>query len=83
MLLNALTPPDTVPTVSASDLRGVSDAKAEALSAWDERLENIFSEYQNHPQRFRPLRTAMEERLVRAFAGLINQLRQENLGIEQ
>lgn len=33
MLLNALTPPDTVPTVSASDLRDVSDAKTEAFSA--------------------------------------------------
>ncbi len=83
MLLNALTPPDTVPTVSASDLRDVSDAKIEALNAWDARLESIFSEYQNHPQRLRPLRTAMEERLLRAFTGLINQLRQEALGIEQ
>lgn len=83
MLLNSLTPPDTVPTVSASDLRGVSDTRAEALNAWDSRLESIFSEYQNHPQRLRPLRTAMEERLLRAFAGLINQLRQEDLGIEQ
>lgn len=83
MLLNALTPPDTVPTVSAFDLRDVSDARAEALNAWDARLESIFSEYQNHPQRLRPLRTAMEERLLRAFAGLINQLRQEDLGIEQ
>ena len=82
MLLNALTPPDTVPTVSASDLRDVTDAKTEALNAWDARLESIYSEYQNHPQRLRPLRTAMEERLLRAFAGLINQLRQEDLGIE-
>lgn len=83
MLLNALTPPDTVPTVNEADLRDVSDAKVETLDAWDTRLENIFGEYQNHPQRLRPLRTAMEERLVRAFAGLINQLRQEDLGIEQ
>lgn len=83
MLLNALTPPDTVPTVSASDLRDVSDAKTEVLSAWGARLESIFSDYHNHPQRLRPLRTTMEERLLRAFAGLINQLRQENLGIEQ
>ncbi|MEI4197429.1 phage minor head protein [Roseovarius sp. E0-M6] len=82
MLLNALTPPDTVPIVLASDLRDVSDAKEEALNAWDARLESIYSEYQNHPQRLRPLRTAMEERLLRAFAGLINQLRQEDLGIE-
>ena len=83
ILLNVLTPPDTVPTVSASDLRDVSEARAEAFNAWDARLESIFSEYQNHPQRLRPLRTAMEERLLRAFAGLINQLRQEDLGIEQ
>ena len=34
--------PDTVPTVSASDLRDVSDAKEEALSAWDVRLERAY-----------------------------------------
>lgn len=83
MLLNTLTLPDTVPTVSESDVRNVSDAKAEALNAWDVCLESIFGEYQNHQQRLRPLRTAMEERLLRAFAGLINQLRQEDLGIVQ
>ncbi|MDD9720079.1 hypothetical protein PVW51_05215 [Sulfitobacter sp. PR48] len=83
LLLNALTPPDTVPTVTKADLRDVSDAKEEALDAWDLRLESIFSEYENHQQRLRPLRTAMEERLLRAFAGLINQLRQEDLGIVQ
>lgn len=83
MLLNALTPPDTVPNVSEADLRDVSDAKEETLNAWDSRLEDIFNEYQDHPQRLRPLRTAMEERLLRAFAGLINQLRQEDLGIER
>lgn len=82
-LLNALTPPDTVPTVTEADLRDVSDAKAEALTGWNARLESIFNQYQNHQQRLRPLRTAMEERLLRAFAGLINQLRQEDLGIER
>ena len=45
MLLSALTPPDTVPTFTEADLRDVSDAKAEALDAWDVRLENIFSQY--------------------------------------
>lgn len=83
MLLNALTRPASVPTFSASDLRDVSDAKTEALNAWDARLESIYSEYQNHPQRLGPLRTAMEDRILRAFAGLINQLRQEDLGIER
>ena len=83
ILLNALTPPDTVPSVTAADLRDVSDAKEEALRQWDARLTAIFDEYQTHPQRLRPLRTAMEERLLRAFAGLINQLRQQDLGIEK
>lgn len=83
MLLNALTPPDTLPTVTDAALRDVADAKAAALEAWDTRLESIFNQYQDHQQRLRPLRTAMEERLLRAFAGLINQLRQETLGIEQ
>ena len=83
MLLNALTPPDTVPSVTAADLRDVSDAKEEALRQWDARLTAIFEEYETHPQRLRPLRNAMEERLLRAFAGLINQLRQQDLGIER
>lgn len=83
MLLNALTPPDTVPWVTEADLRDVSDAKEEALRQWDARLTAIFEEYETHPQRLRPLRAALEERLVRAFAGLINQLRQQDLGIER
>lgn len=83
MLLNALTPPDTVPWVTEADLRDVSDAKEEALRQWDTRLTAIFEEYETHPQRLRPLRTAMEERLLRAFAGLVNQLRQQDLGIER
>lgn len=82
MLLNALTPPDTVPMVTEADLRDMSDAVSYTLDAWDVRLEAIFAEYQTHPQRLRPLRQAMEERLVRGFAGLVNQLRQEDLGIE-
>lgn len=47
------------------------------------RLTAIFEEYETHPQRLRPLRAAMEERLLRAFAGLINQLRQRDLKIER
>ena len=82
MILNVLTPPDTVPWVTEADLRDVSDVKEEALRQWDERLAAIYDEYQTHPQRLRPLRTGMEERLLRAFAGLINQLRQQDLGIE-
>ena len=83
ILLNALTPPDTVPWVTEADLRDVSDAKEEVLRRWDARLTAIFEEYQTHPQRLRPLRAAMEERLLRTFAGLVNQLRQQDLGIER
>jgi len=50
MLLNALTPPDTVPWVTEADLRDVSDAKEEALRQWDARLTAIFEEYETHPQ---------------------------------
>lgn len=65
------------------DLRDVSDAKEAVLQQWDARLTTIFDAYQSHPRRLRLLRTAMEERLLRAFAGLINQLRQQDLGIER
>lgn len=44
MLLNTLTPPDTVPWVTEADLRDVSDAKEEALRQWDVRLAAIFEE---------------------------------------
>ena len=82
MLLNALTPPDTVPWVAEADLRDVSDAKDEALRQWEARLTALHDAYQTHNQRLRPVQTGMEERLLRAFAGLINQLRQQDLGIE-
>jgi len=53
MLLRALTPPDTVPLFTETDLRNVVDVKDEVLSEWDTRLERIFAEYQTHPQRLR------------------------------
>lgn len=49
MLLNALTPPDSVPWVTETDLRDVSDAKEEALRQWDARLAAIYEAYQTHP----------------------------------
>lgn len=67
MLLNALTPPDTVPWVTVADLRDVTDAKEETLRQWEARIGSIFEEYQTHPQRLRPLQASMEERLLRAF----------------
>ena len=80
-IVNALTPPDTAPTLTLGDLRDVSDAKAETLRQWEARLDGIREAYRTHPQRQRPLRQAMEDRLARAFAGLVNQLRQTDLGI--
>jgi SPP1 gp7 family putative phage head morphogenesis protein len=77
-----VTPPDTVPWVAEADLRDVSDAKDEALRQWEARLTALHEAYQTHNQRLRPVQTHMEERLLRAFAGLINQLRQQDLGIE-
>lgn len=84
MILHSLTPPDTPPVVTVSDLRDIEDVKTEALEQWDTRLEAIFSDYHAHPnadQRMRTQRMAAEERLLRAFAGAINQLRQDDLGI--
>ena len=71
-----------MPWVAEADLRDVSDAKDEALRQWEARLTALHEAYQTHNQRLRPVQTHMEERLLRAFAGLINQLRQQDLGIE-
>lgn len=83
MLLSALTQPDSMPLYSEFDLLSASDAINKALQAWDNRLSDIEVSYKNHPQRIRILRANMEDRTALAFAGLINQLRQEDLGIER
>lgn len=83
MILQALTPTDSVPLYSESDLLPASDLIEKVLQVWDDRLADIQSRYQNHPQRIRPLRANMEDRTALAFAGMINQLRQEDLGIER
>lgn len=83
MILSALTPPDSVPLYSKADLLPASDVIEQVLQAWDQRLADIESRYQNHPQRIRPLRANMEDRTALAFAGMINRLRQEDLGIKR
>lgn len=40
-LLNALTPPDTIPVTTEAGLCDLSDAKKEALRQWDLRLDAI------------------------------------------
>ena len=71
------------PPLTAAELPGVSAARAETITLWEERIEVIWSEWHSHLQRLRPIREAMEQHLLRGFAGLINELRQRGLGIRQ
>ena len=71
------------PPLEEQDLPNIDTATSETLAVWDQRLARIWAEWQSHPQRLRPLRQAMEERLLRSYAGLINEIRQRDLGIEQ
>ena len=82
MLLDALADAYD-PPLEEQDLPSISGAVNETLSEWDQRLSAIWAEWNTHPQRLRPFRQAMEERLLRSFAGLINEIRQRDLGIEQ
>lgn len=82
MLLDALADAYD-PPLEKQDLPSISGALNETLSEWDQRLSAIWAEWNTHPQRLRPVRQAMEERLLRSFAGLINEIRQRDLGIEQ
>ena len=83
MILSALTLPDAPPLYSEADLLPAVEIIDQVLQHWDKRLEDIYVRYQNHPQRLRPLRRSMEDQTALSFAGLINQLRQEDLGIER
>jgi SPP1 gp7 family putative phage head morphogenesis protein len=71
------------PPLTAAELPGVTAARAETLTLWEDRIEVIWSEWHSHIQRLRPIREAMEQHLLRGFAGLINELRQRALGIRQ
>jgi hypothetical protein len=71
------------PPLTAAELPGVSAARADTLALWEERIEVIWTEWHSHLQRLRPIREAMEQHLLRRFAGLINELRQRGLGIRQ
>lgn len=71
------------PPLTATELPDVSAARADTLALWEERIEVIWTEWHSHLQRLRPIREAMEQHLLRGFAGLINELRQRGLGISQ
>lgn len=82
MFLDALANAYEPPLIS-QDIPHISDATSETLNEWDQRLTAIWAEWNSHPQRLRPVRLAMEERLLRSYGGLINEIRQRDLGIEQ
>lgn len=71
------------PPLTAADLAEVSGARSTTLAEWDRRMEAIWAEWHSHPQRLRPVRQSMEDGLLTGFRGLINELRQRALGIEQ
>jgi hypothetical protein len=82
MLLNVLADAYE-PPLEMQGLPDISGAMTETLGEWDQRLATIWAEWNSHPQRLRPIRHTMEERLLRSHAGLINEIRQRDLGIEQ
>jgi SPP1 gp7 family putative phage head morphogenesis protein len=71
------------PALSAAQMPDVSAARESTLALWDERIAVIWDEWHGQPQRLTPARAAMEAHLLRAFAALINELRQRALGIRQ
>ena len=71
------------PPLTHDDLPEMAGARSDMLAEWDRRLAVLWLEWNSHPQRLRPLREAMERDLLRAYAGLINELRQRQLGIRQ
>jgi hypothetical protein len=71
------------PALSAAQMPDVSAARESTLALWDERIAVLWNEWHGQPQRLTPARAAMEAHLLRAFAALINELRQRALGIRQ
>jgi hypothetical protein len=71
------------PPLTGADLADVSRALSATLAEWDRRLETIWVEWHSHPQRLHPVRQSMEDGLLAGFRGLVNELRQRALGIEQ
>ncbi|MEX5729044.1 hypothetical protein Ga0609869_002397 [Rhodovulum iodosum] len=71
------------PPLTGADLTDMSSARSATLAEWDRRMETIWAEWHSHPQRLRPIRQSMEDGLLTGFRGLVNELRQRALGIEQ
>ncbi len=73
MLLRTLTQLDTIPAVTPSDLSDPSDLRAAALERWDAQIGLIGES---------GARAVSEDRLLRAFASALNEMRQRALGVE-
>ncbi|MEX5729802.1 hypothetical protein Ga0609869_003155 [Rhodovulum iodosum] len=71
------------PPLTGDDLADFTEAREATLDAWDQRMETLWAEWHSHPARLRPVRQAMEAGLALGFRGLVNELRQRALGIEQ
>ena len=69
--------------LEAADLADVTGDKQAALVEWDSRIATLWEEWSGRPDRFPSLRRAMEDDLITSFAGLINERRQRELGIDQ
>jgi SPP1 gp7 family putative phage head morphogenesis protein len=74
---NAVSP--TTPTASPADISGY---RAAALESWEGKILAIHDEWGARPDRFHSIRRSMEDGLVIAFSGLINEARQRALGID-
>ena len=61
----------------------VSAARKSTLPLWDARIAVLWDEGHGQPHRLMPIRKAMEAHRLRAFAALINEVRQRALGIRQ
>lgn len=72
MLLRVLNAPDAVPVVTPRDLADPADLRGDVLERWDAWIDPIEE----------ASRASAEDRLLRAFAGALNELRQRDLGIE-
>ncbi|RVT84225.1 hypothetical protein DXV76_11085 [Rhodobacteraceae bacterium CCMM004] len=71
------------PPLAIDDLADLSEARGAALDAWDRRMDALWEEWESHPARLRPVRQAMQEGRALGFRGLVNELRQRALWIEQ
>ena len=69
----------TNPAPAPGDISGY---RAAALESWENKILAIHDEWGARPDRFHSVRRSMEDGLITAFSGLINEARQRALGID-